>query len=81
MRIQFPGVFQNSEGNALIETAITLPSPLLKMFGVIDFACIFAIPNSMQTVSSETARLVAIRRILDQRVAQDRVIGQLRGGN
>lgn len=63
MRILFRQVLRNRDGNALIETAITLPILIVVMSGIIDFGYMFAISNSMQSVSNETARLVAINRI------------------
>lgn len=63
MHRPFREIPRNVEGNALIEMAIALPILTLIMSGVIDFGHMFAISNSMQTVSSETARLVAINRI------------------
>jgi Flp pilus assembly protein TadG len=63
MRIPFRNVLRNGDGNALIETAIALPVLILIMSGVVDFGYMFAVSNNMQTVSSETARLLAIKRI------------------
>lgn len=63
MRTLFREILGSRDGNAVIETAIALPVLLLIMTGVMDFGYMYAISNSMQTVSSETARLVAIKRI------------------
>lgn len=58
MRVPFRQVFRNRDGNALIETAITLPILIVIMSGVIDFRDMFAISNNMQSVSSEIVSLV-----------------------
>lgn len=63
MRPPFRQVLTNSDGNALIETAISLPLLIVILTGIIDLGYLFSVSNSMQTVASETARLIAIRRI------------------
>jgi Flp pilus assembly protein TadG len=63
MRETFSDIFRNRDGNALVETAISLPVLITIMTGIIDFGYQFSVANSIQTVSSETARLVAIKRI------------------
>lgn len=56
-------LIRNRDGNAVIEMAVALPILIIIMTGVIDFGYQFSVANSMRTVSSETARLLAIKRI------------------
>ncbi len=63
MRTPLRAFLRNRDGNAVIETAIALPLLIVILSGIVDFGYMFSISNSMQSVSSETARLVAIKRI------------------
>lgn len=63
MRLRKFPIIKDRKGSVLVETAIALPVLLVLMSGIIDFGYQLAISNSMQSVSSETARLVAIRRL------------------
>lgn len=63
MRLRKFPIVKDRKGSVLVETAIALPVLLVLMSGIIDFGYQLAISNSMQSVSSETARLVAIRRL------------------
>lgn len=63
MRSQRHDVLKNEDASAAVETAFALPVLIVVMTGIIDFGYMFSVSNSMQTVSSETARLVAIRRL------------------
>lgn len=63
MRLRRFPILTDRKGSVLVETAIALPLLILVMSGIIDFGYQFAVSNSMQSVSNETARLVAIRRL------------------